>query len=182
MSWSCTADNKRSSMAVRHLRVSGYPRPILTLPKTIAYQGAVAGVGTRLRQCGTSGLLMDGPAVLQPRSKRSWPGGAKVKEHAMSHKLNSAVAEIGVEIGKDSFDVAGQDKRDEMHSEASSSSQPSIITRDQGRRGRPRVPSVTAIRKVCSIPEGDDKSGVVQCKISAEPVSVVGQERTSPVH
>jgi hypothetical protein len=93
----------------------------------------------------------------------------------MSHKLNSAVAEIGVEIGKDSFDVAGQDKRDEMHSEASSSSQPSIITRDQGRRGRPRVPSVTAIRKVCSIPEGDDKSGVVQCKISAEPVSVVGQ-------
>jgi hypothetical protein len=59
----------------------------------------------------------------------------------MSHKLNSAVAEIGVEIGKDSFDVAGQDKRDEMHSEASSSSQPSIITRDQGRRGRPRVPS-----------------------------------------
>ena len=92
----------------------------------------------------------------------------------MSHKLNSAVAEIGVEIGKDSFDVAGQDKRDEMHSEASSSSQPSIITRDQGRRGRPRVPSVTAIRKVCSIPEGDDKSGVVQCKISAEPVSVVG--------
>src|SRR5215468_2277181 len=28
----------------------------------------------------------------------------------MSHKLNSAVAEIGVEIGKDSFDVAGQDK------------------------------------------------------------------------
>src|SRR5262245_63378889 len=96
----------------------------------------------------------------------------------MSHKLNSAVAEIGVEIGKDSFDVAGQDKRDEMHSEASSSSQPSIITRDQGRRGRPRVPSVTAIRKVCSIPEGDDKSGVVQCKISAEPVSVVGQKQT----
>jgi hypothetical protein len=97
----------------------------------------------------------------------------------MSHKLNSAVAEIGVEIGKDSFDVAGQDKRDEMHSEASSSSQPSIITRDQGRRGRPRVPSVTAIRKVCSIPEGDDKSGVVQCKISAEPVSVVGHSRHS---
>jgi len=95
----------------------------------------------------------------------------------MSHKLNSAVAEIGVEIGKDSFDVAGQDKRDEMHSEASSSSQPSIITRDQGRRGRPRVPSVTAIRKICSIPEGDDKSGVVQCKISAEPVSVVGHQR-----
>ena len=94
----------------------------------------------------------------------------------MSHKLNSAVAEIGVEIGKDSFDVAGQDKRDEMHSEASSSSQPSIITRDQGRRGRPRVPSVTAIRKVCNIPEGDDKSGVVQCKISAEPVSVVGSK------
>jgi hypothetical protein len=59
----------------------------------------------------------------------------------MSHKLNSAVAEIGVDIGKNSFDVAGQDKRDEMHSEASSSSQPSIITRDQGRRGRPRVPS-----------------------------------------
>src|SRR5262249_31134347 len=130
--------------------------------------------------CGTSGLLMGaiGWSGRPPASQQAKLARGRQSQGARHvTQTQRAVAEIGVEIGKDSFDVAGQDKRDEMHSEASSSSQPSIITRDQGRRGRPRVPSVTAIRKVCSIPEGDDKSGVVQCKISAEPMSVVGQKR-----
>jgi hypothetical protein len=37
--------------------------------------------------------------------------GAKVKEHAMSQKLNSAIAVIGIDIGKNSFHVVGHDKR-----------------------------------------------------------------------
>src|SRR5262249_18279134 len=95
--------------------------------------------------------------------------GAPKSRSTPCHTTSTAQSPRSASKSARTFDVAGQDKRDEMHSEASSSSQPSIITRDQGRRGRPRVPSVTAIRKVCSIPEGDDKSGVVQCKISAEP-------------
>src|SRR5215468_8825027 len=46
-----------------------------------------------------------------PASKRSWPGGTKVKEHAMSQKLNSAIAVIGIDIGKNSFHVVGHDRR-----------------------------------------------------------------------
>jgi hypothetical protein len=46
-----------------------------------------------------------------PASKRSWPRGAKDEEHAMSHKLNSAIAVIGIDIGKNSFHVVGHDKR-----------------------------------------------------------------------
>jgi hypothetical protein len=34
--------------------------------------------------------------------------GAKLKEHAMSQKLNSAIAVIGIDIGKNSFHVIGQ--------------------------------------------------------------------------
>ena len=46
-----------------------------------------------------------------PASKRSWPGGTKVKEHAMSQKLNSAIAVIGIDIGKNSFHIIGQNQR-----------------------------------------------------------------------
>ena len=37
--------------------------------------------------------------------------GAKVKEHVMSEKLNSAIAVIGIDIGKNSFHLVGQDRR-----------------------------------------------------------------------
>src|SRR5215467_13933783 len=37
--------------------------------------------------------------------------GAKDKEHAMSHKLNSEIAVIGIDIGKNSFHVVGCDDR-----------------------------------------------------------------------
>ena len=38
-------------------------------------------------------------------------GGAKDKEHAMSQKLENAIAVIGIDIGKNSFHVVGQDQR-----------------------------------------------------------------------
>src|SRR5262245_14785654 len=38
----------------------------------------------------------------RPSSTRSWLG-VPVKEHAMSQKLNSAIAVIGIDIGKNSF-------------------------------------------------------------------------------
>jgi transposase len=37
--------------------------------------------------------------------------GAKDEEHAMSHQLNSAIAVIGIDIGKNSFHVVGHDQR-----------------------------------------------------------------------
>src|SRR5262249_26428863 len=47
------------------------------------------------------------PAVLLPRQRRIWQGAAKTKEHAMSQNFNSAVAVIGIDIGKNSFHVVG---------------------------------------------------------------------------
>src|SRR3984957_3351022 len=38
-------------------------------------------------------------------------GGAKDKEHAMSRKLESAIAVVGIDIGKNSFHVVGHDAR-----------------------------------------------------------------------
>src|SRR5262245_7373767 len=38
-------------------------------------------------------------------------GAPKTKEHAMSQKLNSAIAVIGIDIGKNSFHIVGQDRR-----------------------------------------------------------------------
>ena len=37
--------------------------------------------------------------------------GTKDKEHAMSEKLNTAIAVIGIDIGKNSFHVVGHDQR-----------------------------------------------------------------------
>jgi transposase len=34
--------------------------------------------------------------------------GSKDEEHAMSAKLNSGIAVVGIDIGKNSFDVVGQ--------------------------------------------------------------------------
>jgi transposase len=38
-------------------------------------------------------------------------GAPKTKEHAVSKKLNSEVAVIGIDIGKNSFHLVGQDRR-----------------------------------------------------------------------
>jgi transposase len=49
--------------------------------------------------------------VLLPRQRRIWRGAPKTKEHAISQNLNSAVAVIGIDIGKNSFHLVGLDNR-----------------------------------------------------------------------
>jgi hypothetical protein len=46
-----------------------------------------------------------------PASKRSWARGTKDKEHATSQTPNTAIAVIGIDIGKNSFHVVGHDAR-----------------------------------------------------------------------
>jgi transposase len=48
--------------------------------------------------------------VLQPRQRRKLAWGTEDKEHAMSH-LSSGIAVIGIDIGKNSFHLVGQDRR-----------------------------------------------------------------------
>jgi hypothetical protein len=45
-----------------------------------------------------------------PASERSWQWAAN-EEHAMSAKLNSGIAVVGIDIGKNSFHVVGLDRR-----------------------------------------------------------------------
>jgi transposase len=49
--------------------------------------------------------------VLLPRQQVTLARGAQDKEHAMSSKLNTAIAVAGIDIGKNSFHVIGLDKR-----------------------------------------------------------------------
>jgi transposase len=49
--------------------------------------------------------------VLWPRQQAKLARGTKDEEHAMSYKLNSAIAVIGIDIGKNSFHVVARDKR-----------------------------------------------------------------------
>jgi hypothetical protein len=47
--------------------------------------------------------------VLLPRQRSKLARGAKDKEHAMSQTLNTAIAVVGIDIGKNSFHVVGLD-------------------------------------------------------------------------
>jgi hypothetical protein len=49
--------------------------------------------------------------VLLPRQQAKLAGGTKDKEHAMSQTPNTAIAVIGIDIGKNSFHVVGHDAR-----------------------------------------------------------------------
>ena len=49
--------------------------------------------------------------MLLPRQRFKLARGTKDKEHAMSQKLNTAIAVIGIDIGKNSFHVVGHDQR-----------------------------------------------------------------------
>ena len=49
--------------------------------------------------------------MLLPRQRLKLARGANDKEHAMSQSLNSSVAVIGIDIGKNSFHVVGLDDR-----------------------------------------------------------------------
>src|SRR6266568_3021617 len=46
-----------------------------------------------------------------PPANEAGEGGSEDKEHAMSEKLNSEIAVIGIDIGKNSFHLVGQDRR-----------------------------------------------------------------------
>jgi len=46
-------------------------------------------------------------AVLLPRQQAKLARGAKDEEHAMSQTANTAIAVIGIDIGKNSFHVVG---------------------------------------------------------------------------
>ena len=49
--------------------------------------------------------------MLLPHQHFMLARGTKDKEHAMSEKLNTAIAVIGIDIGKNSFHVVGHDQR-----------------------------------------------------------------------
>jgi transposase len=49
--------------------------------------------------------------VLRPFQHEKLAKGAQDKEHAMSQKLNAAIAVIGIDIGKNSLHVVGHDHR-----------------------------------------------------------------------
>jgi transposase len=49
--------------------------------------------------------------VLPPRQQVTLARGTKDKEHARSEKINTAIAVVGIDIGKNSFHVVGLDKR-----------------------------------------------------------------------
>ena len=47
--------------------------------------------------------------MLLPRQQAKLARGTKDKEHAMSQKLSSAIAAIGIDIGKNSFHIVAHD-------------------------------------------------------------------------
>jgi hypothetical protein len=49
--------------------------------------------------------------VLLPRQQAKLARGTKDKEHAMSQTPNTAIAVIGIDIGKNSFHVVGHNAR-----------------------------------------------------------------------
>ena len=49
--------------------------------------------------------------MLLPRQQTKLARGAKDKEHAISQTLNTGIAVIGIDIGKNSFHLVGQDRR-----------------------------------------------------------------------
>ena len=50
--------------------------------------------------------------MLLPRQPVHWLGGTHDnKEHTMSQTLNTAIAVVGIDIGKNAFHVVGHDHR-----------------------------------------------------------------------
>jgi transposase len=49
--------------------------------------------------------------VLPPCQQRMLAGGTEDKEHAISQKLDTSPAVIGIDIGKNSFHIVGQNQR-----------------------------------------------------------------------
>ena len=49
--------------------------------------------------------------MLLPRQRAKLARGAQDKEHTMSQTLNTSIAVVGIDIGKNSFHLVGQDRR-----------------------------------------------------------------------
>ena len=49
--------------------------------------------------------------MLLPCQQRMLAGGTEDKEHAMSQKLDTSPAVVGIDIGKNSFHIVGQNQR-----------------------------------------------------------------------
>jgi len=62
--------------------------------------------------------------VLRPSQHEKLARGVQNKKHAMSQKLNAAIAVIGIDIGKNSFHIVGHDQRG------------AIVLRQKGSRGQ----------------------------------------------
>jgi hypothetical protein len=65
-------------------------------------------------------------------------GGTEDKEHAMSQKLDISPAIIGIDIGKNSFHIVGQDRRG------------AIVRRQKWSRGQVERPDSPICRRVGS--------------------------------
>src|SRR5260370_28429520 len=87
-----------------------------------------------------------------PPANEAGEGGSEDKEHAMSEKLNSEIAVIGIDIGKNSFHLVGQDRRGRIalrqkwsrgQVEARLAARPLISGRLKSRHGEVR-PSIEA--------------------------------------
>jgi transposase len=52
--------------------------------------------------------------VLLPRQRLKLARGAKDEEHVMYQQINARVAVVGIDIGKNSFHIVGQDRRGEI--------------------------------------------------------------------
>jgi hypothetical protein len=81
------------------------------LDRTRAMQSSIAERADGRPDNDADAARWGGPAVLRPRQQEKLARGAKPEQHAMSAKANSAIAVIGIDIGKNSFHVVGQDKR-----------------------------------------------------------------------
>jgi transposase len=66
-----------------------------------------------------------------PASEPNRQGAPKTKEHAKSEKLNSKIAVIGIDIGKNSFHIVGQDRR------GAPSAAPEVVAWPKWKRGLP---------------------------------------------
>ena len=80
--------------------------------------------------------------MLLPRQQAKLARGTKDKEHAMSQTPNTAIAVIGIDIGKNSFHVVGHDARG------------AIVLRQKWSRGQVEArPSGSAARQYTALPD-----------------------------
>jgi hypothetical protein len=96
--------------------------------------------------------------VLLPRQQAKLARGAKDKEHAMSQTPNTAIAVIGIDIGKNSFHLVGHDARG------------AIVLRQKWSRGQVEA----AARQPAAVP---DRHGSLRRRTSLKPQTRIAWSR-----